>query len=118
MSVYMMSAIARFRTKTTVIPLRLIALYSILDTITIVLPEIAIYSELISYTIILTTINGILKWYALHKILVRGSLRALFIIVSMQYTLHTAYCVPCCAYTLLSPFTSVYYYIQLMVYTA
>ena len=33
-------------------------------------------------TILLKIINGILKWYALHYILVRGSPHVLFIIVS------------------------------------
>ena len=36
--------------------------------------------------IVLTTINGIFKWYALHKIIVRGSLRVPFIIMSSIIT--------------------------------
>ena len=39
-------------------------------------------------TIVVTIINGIFKWYALHQILVRGSLRILFIIL---ITLDTQY---------------------------
>ena len=52
-----------------------------------------LYSVGGNWTIMLTIINGISKWYALHWISVRGSIRVPFLIVSIvQCTLYTVQC--------------------------